>query len=429
MPRRIAATLLFLTPLVTIAASPEPYDWPQWRGPNRDGRCRETGLLQSWPAGGPPLLWKRKDLGGGYSGVAVVGGRILSMSYRGDQEVVWALDEATGEPLWSTPLGPLPKKGDRQYNQGPRCVPTVDGDRLYVVGVGGDLACLEAANGKIVWRKNYAKDFHGKMMSGWGYSESPLVDGDKLICTPGGETAALAALDKKTGNTIWTTKYPDAGGSGYASVMPAEVGGIRMYITWLKNAVIGVAAKDGKYLWSYGKIANHTANIPTAVVRGDHVLISSGYSEGGLALLKLTASGGSVKAEDVYKFGNTKLQNHHGGMVLVGDHVYFGHGHGKGIPVCVEFLTGKTAWREENPPGKKSAGVLYADGNLIYRWQDGTVGLVEATPKKFTLKGTFKQPDRSDNDAWTHPVIANGKLYLRDQGVLLCYDVKKKEKN
>src|SRR5439155_8069863 len=144
-----------------------------------------------WPAGGPPLAWKKTGLGGGYSSVAVAAGRIYSMSYRGEQEVVWALDEATGEPVWTTPVGPLPKKGDRQYNQGPRCTPTVDGDRVYVVGVGGDLACLEADTGKVVWRKNFARDFNGRMMSGWGYSESPLVDGDKLVCTPGGDSATL----------------------------------------------------------------------------------------------------------------------------------------------------------------------------------------------------------------------------------------------
>src|SRR5215207_7061782 len=308
------AACLFALPLLTAASFvPKPHDWPQWRGPNRDAVSRETGLLQQWPANGPPLLWKRNDLGGGYSGVAVAAGRILSMSYRGDQEVVWALDETTGEPLWSTPLGPLPKKGDRQYNQGPRCTPTVDGDRLYVVGVGGDLACLETATGKIVWRKNYPSDFKGRMMGGWGYSESPLVDGDKLICTPGSDTAALVALDKLTGKVIWTADVPGAGGSGYASVMPAEVGGVRMYVTWLKSGVVGVAARDGKLLWRYGKIANSRANIPTPIVRGEHVLVASGYEEGGLALLKLTASGDTVTATEVYQFGSRELQNHHGG--------------------------------------------------------------------------------------------------------------------
>ena len=424
---RLSAGLLLALPLLIAASPDKPFDWPQWRGPHRDAVSRETGLLQQWPAGGPRLAWKRKDLGGGYSSVAVAAGRIYSMSYRGDQEVVWALDEHTSEPLWTTPLGPLPTKGDKRYNQGPRCTPTVDGDRLYVVGVSGDLACLETATGKIVWRKNYPADFGGRMMGGWGFSESPLVDGDRVICTPGSETAALAALDKKSGKVNWTAKVPGAGGSGYASVMPAEVGGIRQYVTWLKSGVVGVAAKDGKLLWRYDKIANPRANIPTPIVRGEHVLVASGYDEGGLALLKLTAADGKVTAKEVYQFGARELQNHHGGMALVGDHVYMAHGHAArgGLPVCFQFLTGETAWKEERRPGRGSAAVVAADGNVIFRWQDGTVALVEANPAKFTIRGQFKQPDRSDHDAWTHPVIANGKLYLRDQDVLLCYDVKK----
>jgi outer membrane protein assembly factor BamB len=264
------------------------------------------------------------------------------------------------------------------------------------------------------------------MMTGWGYSESVLVDGDKVICTPGADDAALAALDKATGRVIWTAKVPAGGGSGYASVMPATVGGVRLYINWLKNKLVGVAAADGRLLWEYDRLANPTANIPTVLVRGDLVFASTGYGEGGSALLKLVPAGGGVRAEEVYHLPATKLQNHHGGMVLVGDYVYFGHGHEKGFPVCVELRTGKVVWKQDSPPGRGSAGVLYADGNLVFRWQDGTVGLIAATPAGYKLNGSFKQTDRSGADAWSHPVIANGRLYLRDQDVLLCYDVKKK---
>jgi outer membrane protein assembly factor BamB len=429
MLSRLAASLLLALPLLPAFAAtaptssgPKPFDWPQWRGPNRDDVCKETGLLQTWPADGPPVVWKRKDLGGGYTTPSVAAGRVIGMSYRGNDEVVWALDEATGAPLWATALGPKP---DAYTNDGPRSTPTVDGDRLYAVGVGGTLACLESATGRVVWRKSFPKDFHGHMMTGWGYSESPLVDGDKLICTPGADDAALAALDKKTGKVLWTATVPAGGGSGYASVMPAEVGGVRMYVNWLKTKLVGVAAKDGKLLWEYDAIANPTANIPTVIVRGEYVFASSGYGEGGSALLKLVPATGGVTAQQVYHLGATKLQNHHGGMVLVGDHLYFGHGHEKGDPVCVEFLTGKVVWKQTHPPGHGSAGVVYADGNLVFRWQDGTVGLIAATPAGYQLKGSFKQTDRSAAEAWSHPVIANGRLYLRDQDVLICYDVKK----
>jgi glucose dehydrogenase len=405
---------------LTVTTTATSHDWPQFRGPNRDAVSTEKGLLKDWPKGGPPIAWKQKGLGGGYSAPSIANGRIYGMSYQGNDEVVWARDEATGNPLWTTRIA---AKGSVGYNEGPRSTPTVDGDRVYAVGVQGDLACLDASTGKPVWAKNYKRDFRGKMMSGWGYSESVLVDGDKVVGTPGADDAALAAFDKKTGRVIWTARVPDGGGSGYASVMPAEVGGVRMYITWLKKKLVGVSAKDGELLWENVRPANGVANIPTVIVKNDLVFASTGY-QSGATLLKLRASGSQVTAEEVYDLPGNQVQNHHGGMVLVGDYVYLGHGHSAGRPICVELATGKVVWKADQPVASGSAGVVYADGNLVFRHQEGRVALVEATPAGYKLHGSFDQPDRSKANAWSHPVIANGKLYLRDQDVLICYDLR-----
>jgi outer membrane protein assembly factor BamB len=418
---RIATLVLLVLPVVATAqdSSADKGDWPQWRGPHRDAICTETGLLKEWPKEGPPLLWKHTGLGGGYSTPAIVNGKLYGMSYRGNDEVVWCFDDATRKELWVAKIAP---KGKAGYNEGSRCTPTIDGDRLYAVGVSGELVCIETATGRVVWKKSFVGSFDGKMMSGWGFSESPLVDGDHVIVTPGGDDAALVALNKKDGSTIWKASIPGGGGAGYASVMPAEIGGERLYITLLGHALVGVSAKDGKLLWEYKKVANSTANIPTVLVRGDIVFASTAYNTGS-AVLRLVKKGDGVDVEEIKFLGPKVLQNHHGGMVLVGDHVYCGHGSNNGAPVCVEFATGNVAWRQERGAGRGSAAVLYADGNIIFRWDDGTVGLVEANPKEFKMHGSFKQPDRSKANAWSHPVIVHGKMYLRDQDVLLCYDV------
>jgi hypothetical protein len=264
------------------------------------------------------------------------------------------------------------------------------------------------------------------MMSGWGYCESPLVDGERLICTPGGDDAALVALDRKTGEEIWRARVRDAGGAGYASPVVAEVKGIRMYITWLGSGLVGVRAKDGKLLWRYDRNHNTTANIPTPIVKGDLVFSSTGYGAGS-ALLRLVPDGkGGVKAKEQYFLDGDTMQNHHGGMVLVGDHVYCGREHNQGYPTCVELKTGKIAWKQGRGPGSGSAAVLYADGHLYFRYDDNVMALIEATPKGYRLKSKFTLPDDTGRPGWQHPVIADGKLYLRGSTTLLCYDIKRR---
>jgi outer membrane protein assembly factor BamB len=396
-------------------------DWPQWRGPHRDGISSETGLLAEWSEEGPPLAWKVKGLGKGYSSVSIAGGKIFTMGRRGNGEMLMALDAKNGNELWATEIG----TGDHS-----NCTPTVDGDLVFGVGLKGDLVCVEAATGKLVWKKNYGQDFGGAMMSGWGYSESPLVDGNKLICTPGAKDAMIAALDKRTGNILWKAAQPDGigkkgkDGAAYSSVVIGQGGGVRQYIQLVGRGLISVDADSGKVLWTYNRVANGTANIPTPIVHDDYVFCSSGYQTGA-ALLKLNrAAAGGVDVEEVYFLDSKDMQNHHGGMILLDGHIYCGHGHNLGLPLCIDMLSGKDDWRPGRGPGEGSAAISYADGRLYFRYQNGVMALIEATPKEYVLKGSFKIPS-SGGPSWPHPAIAQGHLYLRDQDTLLCYDIRK----
>ncbi len=395
--------------------------WPQWRGPNRDGISRETGLLDSWPSEGPPVAWKASGLGKGYSSVAVTGNRIYTMGKFGDETRLVALSTDGGSVLWTTPVG-----GGKE----PNCSPTVDGDLVFGISHGGDLLCANAETGREVWRKNFEQDFGGKMMSMWGFSESPTVDGDRLIVTPGAQRAMMAALDKRTGNVIWQAAMPSnvgsAGqdGAGYSSIAISNAGGVKQYVQLVGRGVISVDARTGKMLWGYNRIANGTANVPTPIVTGDFVFCSSGYGDGGAALLRLTGSRTGVNVDEVWYKKSNELQNHHGGMILIGDYVYMGHGHNNGFPVCFDLKSGRDAWRPGRGPGSGSAAVVCADGHLYFRYENGVMALIEATPSEYKLKGEFKIGIKN-GQSWAHPVISDGRLYLRDQHEMLCYDIRK----
>jgi outer membrane protein assembly factor BamB len=404
-------------------------EWPQWRGPNRDGVSTESGLLKSWPEGGPKLLWEITGLGIGYSSVSISNGKLYTMGDRtgtdpnrsGKAQFIIAFDLATQKELWAAYVGP-------PHDDGPRCTPTVDDGFVYAIGTSGDVVCVEADTGKVRWRKNLQGDFGGKNPQ-WKYSESPLVDGEKVVCTPGGQKAVMVALDKKTGEAIWKCSMPDIGPNGkdeagYSSIVISEAGGVRQYVQLTNKGLISVAAKDGRFLWGYNKIANKVANIPTPVIYGDYVFCSTSYGTGS-ALLKLVGEGDGVKAQEVYFLDASTFQNHHGGFVRVGDYLYGGHDHGKGKPTCIELKSGKVMW-QENQPGGGSAGVVYVDGHLYFRYQDDVVALIEANPGKYNLKSTFKLPKREgmSGEGWPHPVICGGKLYIRHADVLFCYDIK-----
>jgi outer membrane protein assembly factor BamB len=415
---------LFATFLVALAVPAGAADWPQWRGPDRTDISRETGLLKTWPKDGPKLLWTFEQAGIGYSGPAVVGKRLYTMGAQGKTEYVYALDTMSGQRVWQTEIGPLFTNG---YGDGPRSTPTVDGDLIFVLGGQGNLVCLDTS-GKKIWTKSMQRDLGGQMMSGWGYTESPLVDGDQVVCCPGGSQGTLAALDKKTGNVIWRSKEMKDR-STYSSIIVAEVGGIRQYIQTFSRGgkeqlggVAGVAAKDGRLLWQYVREGYRTAVIPTPIYHDNHVFVSAGYGAG-CDLVKLTPDGSGIKAEKVYS--NKNLINHHGGVIRVGDHLY-GHSD-RGGWICLEFKTGKVVWDERRID---KSSVTCADGQLYcYSERDGTLVLVEATPTGFKENGRFKIPrqtaqPRKSGRIWTHPVVADGRLYLRDIDLIFCFDVK-----
>jgi outer membrane protein assembly factor BamB len=279
------------------AASGARFDWPQWRGPDRTGVSKETGLIKSWPADGPRLVWKAEGLGGGYSTPSVHGGRIYGMSWKGEDEVVWAIDATDGKPIWSTRIANPYYRIGRQAHAGSTSTPTVDGDRLYALGVGGELVCLQVSDGKLVWQKNLVSDFGGSVPR-WGYSESPLVDGNKVIATPGGRSATIVALNKGTGAVIWKAAVPEGDAAHNSSVIAADVDGKREYIAFLGGGVVGVAANDGKFLWRYDNPANDTANCSTPIYRDGHVFAASAYNTGG-GLAKLSTTENGMTATEV----------------------------------------------------------------------------------------------------------------------------------
>ncbi len=643
--------------IVTImTGSSLAVDWPQWRGPNRDGKSADTGLLKEWPSDGPPLAWKIDKIGGGYCAPSIADGRVFGMSNRGEDEVVWALSETDGKEIWVIRLGPAFDQRPSQGREGPACTPTVDGERLYVEGLGGNVACLQVKDGKIIWQISMTEEFGGRVPR-WSYRESPLIDGDKVIITPGGPDAILAALNKSTGEMIWKSTMPDAaasaaasepggrpggfggapggvdrargrnggqaggstlritgtrdpglfssehfsmsafsckipngkylaklyfaetyagitgagqrvfsynvqghefkdfdiwaktggsnrayiesvpvevtngefrivftskvenpaikaieiipqgesgtgaassaatvrinagssepfkdsngqewkpdsgfeggmtsqmsggsltyggggsgfgggrsgfgggrggrgglggGGSGaaYSSAIAIDFEGQRQYVQLISNTLAGFAASDGKFLWRYDKPANRMGiNCATPIFHDGTVFASSAYGAGG-GLVKLSKdTDSSVKAEEVY--GTNDMQNHHGGMILLDGYLYGASGGNEGgALVCLDFKTGKVMWDQRDSVGRRAKGSLaLADGRLYYRMEDGTVVLIEPSPKQYIERGRFEQPDRSSAPAWANPVVANGKLYICEQDVLFCYDVKAK---
>ncbi len=536
------------------------FDWPQWQGPDRTGVSKETGLLKEWPKDGPPLVWKMKGLGGGDSTPSIAAGRIYGMSHRGEDEIVWALSEKDGKELWAARIGPAYTTSWHQSKEGPSATPTVDGDRLYVMGLAGNLVCLQAGDGKVLWQRSLMADFGGRMPM-WSYRESPLVDGDKVIGTAGGTETTMVALNKLTGEVIWknfvpekagqtaparpdnrpnvietdlvlssldkdhdktisadelaaaptvlaaldknkdgslsedevVTASPAAGGQGrrrggtirmmkahsamdadgdgalnaaeiknatvalrkidanrdakltedevgmkhfgpqetgaaYSSAIAIDFGGQRQYVQFLATTVAGVSAADGKLLWRYDKPANGMKlNISTPIYHDGHVFAASAYGAGGgLARLTKNASG-EFAAEEVWFSKN--MENHHGGVILH-DGALFGAngGNGGGYLASLDFKTGEVLWNEKDSDKRRvsKGSVAFGDGRIYYRTEEGPVVLIEPSRKEYQERGRFTQPERTDKPAWAHPVVANGKLYIRDQDTLFCYDVKAK---
>jgi outer membrane protein assembly factor BamB len=423
---RFAACLLLagVCPAVLAQLPAAPGDWPGWRGPDRTGVSAETGLLRQWPEGGPKLLWKATGMGEGHATPSVAGGRVYLMGSKGTKggqggdEFLHAVDVRDGQILWSTHVG-LVGENTGPPHPGPRATPTVEGGVLYTLGSDGDLVCVETAGGKVLWRRHLVKEFDGNRGT-WAYAESPLIDGDVLVCAPGGPKATLLALKKKTGDVIWQAVVPGGNQAGYASTIVAEAAGVRQYIQYLGVGLVGVSAKDGRLLWHYKKNVGGVS-AATPIFHDGCVFCTSGghLGAGGDALVRLVPGKDGVEAQQVYLVRS--MLNFHGGVVRLGEYLY---GTGKRGLTCIEFKTGKKMWESETS-GVGSL-VATADGLLILRGTGGRVTLVEASPQEYKERGRFQQPHRSRFATFVHPVLAGGRLYLRDTDVLLCYDLKTK---
>jgi len=390
-------------------APPASTDWPQWRGPDRSGISRETGLLKQWPPSGPVALWSAAGLGNGYGSIAVKGTQLFVQGLKGRDSVVTSLGRADGKPLWTRVIG---AGGDNDRGPGPRSTPTVDGDRLFVLTESGDLAALRAQDGGVVWQRNVLRDFRGQNIS-WLISESPLVDGEKVIVTPGGRNAGMVALEKTTGKTIWVTKEL-SDEAGYSSPIVADVQGVRTVMTLTSSAGVGVRASDGKLMWRNRSPANGTANATTPVFSNNTVFYTSSYGTGG-ALMSLMAQNGEVRAQEVYF--TRDMQNHHGGVIVIGTTLYGFH---NSIMAALDLPTGKSLWRNRSV-GK--GAITYADGLFYILSEDHVMGLAEATPAGYRERGRFPITDQGW-PSWAHPVVSGGRLYIRNQGTLLAYDVR-----
>lgn len=406
-------------------------DWPQWQGPNRDNISPEKGLLKQWPRGGPQLLWTFNQTGAGYSGPAIVGDRLYILGARAGTEYLLAVDVNEGKELWSAKIGPNYTFPGNQYGDGPRATPTVASGFVYALGGFGDLVCVNTA-GKEQWRVSMTKDLGGEVKAGavgpagigCGYTWSPLVDGNQLVCFPGGPKGAVAALDlKNKGMVLWRSKGLKEPCS-YSSPIAADVDGVRQYIVQFSTGLAGVDAKNGDVLWQYKRRSPSSpdATIPTPLCHDGYVYVSAGGA--GCDKIKLEKNGMKFKVTKAYS-SNKIMKNELGGYVLVDGHVY-GYSDRRGW-ICQDFKTGKDVWSHRR--GLEAGSVICADGNLYcYEEDSGTVALVEAAPKKWTEKGHFQIPQHGNKALkgrhWTHPVIANGRLYLRDQEFLFCYKIK-----
>ncbi|HEX6163026.1 MAG TPA: PQQ-binding-like beta-propeller repeat protein [Vicinamibacterales bacterium] len=400
--------VLAIDPLSSQTAAPN--DWFQWRGPNRDGISQETGLLQEWPKAGPPQVWRITGVGNGYSSFSSSGGRLYTLGARAGIEYVVALDRATGRKVWETQNG---RRFENDRGDGPRSTPTVDGDRLYVLGGSGDLTALELATGKKIWSINVVQKFGG-VNPYWGYSESPLIVGDRILVNAGGRRAGIVAVAKADGSTLWQ-QHND--GAGYSSPMLMRTGSLNQVIYFTESRTMAVDPRDGRLLWSHNKAANGTANVATPIVRGTRVFVSSDYGTGA-ALLDVRAAGNIATANEVYF--TREMRNHHSSSVLVADHLY---GFSSSILTALRFDTGAMAWRDRSV-GKGS--LAFADNRLYIYSENGVVGLADASPDAYRERGRFTLSQQSGSPTWSHPIITGGLLVIRDQDSVYAYNVRGK---
>ncbi|QDS86978.1 outer membrane biogenesis protein BamB [Rosistilla ulvae] len=428
LPMMVKILCLFLPATALFGQST---DWPQWRGPHRDGKAAEQALLQQWPEGGPKLKWTFRDCGVGYSGFSIVGDQLFTMGLEEGQCYVIAVKPSDGSELWRTPIGPAAKEDAylMGWGGGPRSTPTVDGDHLYALSDTGVLACLKTADGELVWKVSLVDDFGGSIPK-WGYSESALIDGDRVIVTPGGKNFMIG-LDKQTGKQIWGSEGIEAKAQ-YASVIKHTVDGITFYVTASNPGLIAVDATSGKQVFADTGTANGVAVIPTPIATGDFVYHTSAYDAGNTLVKLAKGDSGTLAVEPVYSLSkeSKSMENHHGGVVLVDGVIYGFTKTNRGNWMAQDFQTGDTLWMES--VGKtRSGSIAYADGRLYcYGDQDGSVVLAEPSRNGLVVKGKLVLPEQTDIDRgkgaiWAHPVIAGNTLFLRDQDLVFAFDLKR----
>ena len=411
-PLKCLALLFAVVAVSSATVRAASFDWPQWQGPDRSGASQETGLLKTWPVGGPKRVWLFENAGNGYSGPAIVNGKFFTLGTRAGSEILLILDAGTGAEILTAKLGGVL---DNNWGDGPRGTPTVDSDRVYALSGPGNLVCVSIAEGNILWQASLQS--LGGQIPEWGYTESVLVDGPLVLCTPGGRKGAVAALDKMTGKVLWQSKaFTDA--AHYSSIVPARINNTPQYVQRTEKSIVGIAADDGRLLWQTS-FSGRIAVIPTPIVKGNEVYVTAGYGAG----CKMVRIGPGNEVTTVYE--NKTMKNHHGGVIQVGDFLY-GHNDPAGW-VCQNLQTGEEVWNHR-AFGKGAVG--YAEG-MIYCVEEGsgTVVLAEASSKGWTEHGRFKLAPqtkirRAQGRIWTHPVISNGRLYLRDQDLIYCYDIK-----
>jgi len=399
--------------LATFTASASADDYAQWRGPRRDGISLEKNIAAKWPVGGPKLVWQIKDAGFGYGSVSVAGERVVSVGSTGKtDEFVQVRSAKDGKLIWQTRIGKVGNPDQQPNYPGARSTPTVVGTSVYALGSDGDIACLELASGKVVWQKNLQRDFGGKL-GVWAYAESPLVDGDKVIVTPGGTDATVVALDRKTGAVIWKSAVPGADVAGYASAMIMESGGTKQVVQYMGKGLVGVDAGTGKFLWRFDKTFDTRFQMHafTPIIDGNLVYTGSASAQG---LARIGATG----AESVYI--DKRLPGSIGGAVKVGAYLYGATQTGL---ACVEFASGKVVWEDRSVGPNQVCAV---DGKLIVHGENGDVAMVAATPAAYQELGRFTPggaPDRGQAKAWAYPVVSGGRLYVRDLGVISVYAI------
>ncbi|MBX3421383.1 MAG: PQQ-like beta-propeller repeat protein [Pirellulaceae bacterium] len=421
-------TCACLAVLATVGYQASGQDWPTFRGSNRTAVAGDSGLLNQWDASGPRLLWTAKGAGSGYSSAAVAAGRVYTLgdapsTAADEDEYLTCYDLSSGKQLWMTKTGPAWNGHPSQPTwNGARSTPTIDGDHVYVLNPNGMLHCV-SIHGQPIWNKSLPDDLSGKKHDGWGYGESPLIDGNLLICTPGGEKATVVALDKVSGEVVWTCARPNDVGAGHSSVVTSNVGGRKVYVQNTGGGPLGIDAATGALLWSYD-VPPPVAFIPSPVIKDDLVFTVAGYGTGGALLRQVPGDGGRVTIKEVYGL-NKDLDNKHGGVILVGNHLYAGCSDRSQI-YCAELETGKIVWRGRGS-GSGSTSVIAADGKLFIRYQNGKVGLAPVSTESFDEVSSFQTPGSGDGKppSWAHPVIAHGKLLLRENDTILCYDIKR----